>query len=72
MKKFGTGVCIATLIICCIGTILAVIGAFLSILQNDWLWVLADILLIILNGLNIYLNYTMISDEFGGRRKNDE
>ena len=42
MKKFEIGVCIATLIICCIGTILAVIGAFLSILQNDWLWVLVD------------------------------
>lgn len=65
MKKFVIGLCIATLIICGIGTILAAIGAVLSILQNDWLWALVNILLIILNGLNIYLNYTMISDEFG-------
>lgn len=65
MKKIGIGVCIATLIICGIGTILAAIGAVLSILQNDWLWALVNILFIILNGLNIYLNYTMISDEFG-------
>lgn len=65
MKKIGIGVCIATLIICGIVIILAAIGAFLSILQNDWLWALVNILLIILNGLNIYLNYTMISDEFG-------
>ena len=57
MKKIGIGVCIATLIICGI-------GAVLSILQNDWLWVLVDILLILSNGLNIYLNYTMLSDEF--------
>lgn len=35
MKKIGIGVCIATLIICGIGTILAAIGAVLSILQND-------------------------------------
>ena len=64
MKKFEIGVCIATLIICCIVTILAVIGAFLSILQNDWLWVLVDILFIIANGLNVYLNYPAISDKF--------
>ena len=65
MKKFVIGLCITTLIICDIVIILAAIGAFLSILQNDWLWALVNILLIILNGLNIYLNYTMISDEFG-------
>lgn len=65
MKKFEISLCIATLIICGIGTILAAIGAVLSILQNDWRWVLVDILLILSNGLNIYLNYTMISDEFG-------
>lgn len=64
MKKFVIGLCITTFITCGIAIILAAIGAFLSILQNDWLWALVDILLIILNGLNIYLNYTMISDEF--------
>ena len=65
MKKFVIGLCITTLIICGIVIILAAIGAFLSILQNDWLWALVNILLIILKVLNIYLNYTMISDEFG-------
>ena len=56
MKKIGIGLCIATLIICGIGTILAAIGAVLSILQNDWLGVLVDILLILSNGLNIYIS----------------
>ncbi len=69
MKKIGIGLCIAALIICYIGTIFMAIGAFLSILQNDWKWVLVDILFIISNGLNVYLNYPAISDEFGGRRK---
>lgn len=44
MKKFVIGLCITTLIICGIVIILAAIGAFLSILQNDWLWALVNIL----------------------------
>ena len=35
-----------------------------KLFKNDWLWVLVDILLILSKGLNIYLNYTMLSDEF--------